>query len=86
MEQQTSLKLIISVRYLFDHHLWDRVCDALGWDVWAVNEGRMQMDDLVTIDVMDHSDLCDAICAAYTEVENETDRDATEQQNSTTSV
>jgi len=72
-QPQINFKMVVPVRYLFNHRLWDRVCEELGWDVYAVNEGRMQMDDLVTIDVIANPDLCIAITAAYSEGHHETD-------------
>lgn len=43
-------EITLTVQQIFDLGLWDKICEYKGWNVWIVNEGQIQMDDIVTFD------------------------------------
>jgi hypothetical protein len=43
------LKILITPRELMDRTRWDEACDLLGINPWAVNEGRMDGDEELTL-------------------------------------
>ncbi len=46
------MKVTVTPKELFDHPLigmWDRVCDEVGLNPWAVNEGLMDSDEEITL-------------------------------------
>ena len=45
----SGITVNVPVRVLFDRGLWAAYCEATGTNEWALNEGRMDMDDTVTI-------------------------------------
>lgn len=43
------MTITITARELFDRGLWMTYCDISGTSEWAVKEGRMNMDEEVTL-------------------------------------
>lgn len=47
----------ITARELMGYGIWNQACDAIGISSWAVNEGQLDMDDSVTLSVVQARDL-----------------------------
>ena len=43
------MKIIVTVRDLFDKGVWMEYCDITGTSEWAVKEGRMNSDDEIEL-------------------------------------
>ena len=43
------MEIRVTARELMDRYLWIEACDEVGISEWAVNEGRMSMDDEITL-------------------------------------
>ncbi len=43
------MKVLITGRELLDRGIWDRACDLLGLNVWAINEGQMSSAEELTL-------------------------------------
>jgi len=41
----------VSAKYLLATGLWDAACEQTGMSPWAVNEGQMDRDEMVTLTV-----------------------------------
>jgi len=40
----------MTVQQIMDLGLWEKVCEYKGWNIWIVNEGKMQEDEIVEFD------------------------------------
>ena len=43
-----GIQVTVTARELLDRLVWDRACDMLGLNPWAVNEGRMDSGERLT--------------------------------------
>ena len=43
-------KVTMTVKQIMDLGLWDKVCEYKGWDVWILNEGRIDSLEEVEFD------------------------------------
>ena len=47
----------ISAQELLDSGKWEIACDVLGINVWAVNEGLMDSDEIITLSQWEAQEL-----------------------------
>jgi hypothetical protein len=50
-------QVTVTARYLLDHDLWIRACEMTGLNEWAVNEGRMDASDTVTLTIAQAAEI-----------------------------
>jgi hypothetical protein len=50
-------QVTVTARYLLDHGLWVRACEMTGLNEWAVNEGRMDAGETVTLTLAQAAEL-----------------------------
>ena len=43
------MDIVITAGEAIDRGIWDGLCALRGWDAWVVNEGRMSIDERITI-------------------------------------
>ena len=43
-------KVVMTIKQVVDLGLWEKVCEYKGWDVWCLNEGRVDYLDEVEFD------------------------------------
>ena len=43
------MKILTTPDELMDRLAWEKACDLLGYNVWAVNEGQMESDAEITL-------------------------------------
>ena len=43
-------KVTMTVKQIMDLRLWDKVCEYKGWDVWILNEGKIDSSEEVEFD------------------------------------
>jgi hypothetical protein len=53
----STVKITVTARELLDRLVWDQACDMLGLNEWAINEGRMDASDTVTLTLAQAAEL-----------------------------
>ena len=43
------MEIVITASEAIDRGIWGKLCELRGWDEWIVNEGRMSIDERITI-------------------------------------
>jgi len=49
-EEKKMSKVTMTVKQVMDLGLWDKVCEYKGWDVWILNEGKIDSSEEVEFD------------------------------------
>lgn len=44
-------KLIVQVKHLFKIDVWDEVCESKGWNPWIINEGLIDKEDYIEVNI-----------------------------------
>jgi len=48
----------MTVKQIMDLGLWDKVCKYKGWDIWILNEGKIDSSEEVEFDTEFKKELC----------------------------